>query len=225
MLSFLREQEVSNTSEQQMPGGAKANHTKDTKEQEYFTVAAKSKNVRKSTMLLAVLFGIGLLCLCFMIKKSTPKTASADIDNAEEARIEMAITQLTGIRAEMYDRMDEIVGKFYEFSDVLQVEVDELLRNPFELEKFLASLRSQLGDNEKFDIDAERLLQQQLRQQANGMRLLCIMQSEQGRCCMIDDQILYEGGSIKDLKVTRIGDASVELESEDVKVVLKLTEE
>lgn len=222
MLSFLREQGVSDISGGHVPKPAKANSTENAQQQEYFTVAAKSKNVHKSTVLLAILFGVGLLCLCFMIKKSAPKTASADVIGAEETQIEVAITQLTGVRAEMYNSMDEIVGKFYEFSDVLQVQVGELLRNPFELEMFLASLRSKLSDDKGFDIDAEMLLQQQLRQQAQGMQLLCIMQSEQGRCCMINDQILYEGGVIKGFNVIRIGDNSVGLKSEDMEIVLKL---
>lgn len=222
MLSFLREQGVSDTSERQVPRAAKTDAAEDAQQQEYFTVAAKGKNVHKSTILLAVLFGVGLLCLCFMIKKSTPKTASADVVSAEEAQIEVAIAQLTGVKAEMYNRMDEIVGKFYEFSDVLQVQVDSLLRNPFELEVFLASLRNKLNNGEGFDIDAKMLLQQQLRQQAQGMQLLCIMQSEQGRCCMINDQILYEGSSIKDFNVVRIGDTSVDLKSEDMEITLTL---
>lgn len=220
MLSFLREQDRdSSLGTRRSPD---TSHEPRETSDEYLTVAAKSKNVRKSTILLAVLFGIGLLCLCFMIKKSAPKTASADVVSAEETKIEVAITQLTGVRAEMYDRMDEIVRKFYEFSDVLQVEVDELLRNPFELEVFLAGLESKLGGNGKFDINAEMLRQQQLRQQAEGMQLLCIMQSEQSRCCMINDKILSEGGSINGFNVVRIGDASVNLESEDMKIVLKL---
>jgi len=222
MLSFLREQGNSDSPERQMPKSTKASPTKETQQQEYLTVAAKNKSVRKSTILLAVLFALGMLCLCFMIKKSTPKTASADVVSAEEAQIEIAITHLTGVRAEMHNSMDEIVRKFYEFSDVLQVEADELLRNPFELEMFLAGLKSKLNDNGKFDIDAEMLLQQQVRQQAEGMQLLCIMQSEQGRCCMINDEILYEEGSIKGFKVTRIGDDSVDLESEEMEIVLKL---
>jgi hypothetical protein len=151
-----------------------------------------------------------------------PKTASADVVSAEETKIEMAIAKLTGVRAEMYNRMDEIVGKFYEFSDVMQVQVNELIRNPFELEMFLASLRSKAKNNEKFDIDTEMLMQQQLRQQAGGMQLLCIMQSERGKCCMINDQILSEGGSIKGFKVVKIGDTAVTLQSEDIEIVLKL---
>jgi len=222
MLSFLREQQISDTSGQQMSESAKANQAKDTQQQEYLTVATGSKNVRKSTILLAVLFGMGLLCLFFMIKKSVPKTASADVVSAEESRIEMAITKLIGVRAEMYNRMDEIVRKFYEFSDVLQVEVNELLKNPFELEMFLASLKNKSKGDGKFDIDAEMLLQQQLKQQAEGMQLLCIMQSEQSKCCMINDKILSEGDSIKGFNVVRIGDTSVKLESEDMEIVLKL---
>jgi preprotein translocase subunit SecG/FtsZ-binding cell division protein ZapB len=223
MLSFLKEQEIKDSFTQQMPKSGKRDPAKDT-QQEYLTVAAKSKNVRKSTIMLAVLFAIGLLCLCFMIKKSSPKKASADVVSAEETQIETAIAQLTGVRAEMFDRMDEIVRKFYEFSDVLQVEVDELLRNPFELEMFLASLQNKSKGDENFDIDAEMLRQQQLRQQAKGMQLLCIMQSEKGKCCMVNDHILYVGDSIEAFKVTHIGDNLVKLESEDTEVILKLTD-
>ena len=93
--------------------------------QEYYTVAARSKNVRKSTILVTILFGIGLLCLLFMIKKSTPQTASASPDDEQETQIEVAIARLTGVSSEMFSRMDQIVNKFYEFSDVLQVQVNE----------------------------------------------------------------------------------------------------
>lgn len=38
-------------------------------EQGYLTVSTQSKNIRKGTMLLTVLFGIGLLCIWLMVKK------------------------------------------------------------------------------------------------------------------------------------------------------------
>jgi preprotein translocase subunit SecG len=221
MLSFLREQNRNSSLGTQ--SSQDTSHEPKQASEEYLTVAAGSKNVRKSTILLTVLFGIGLLCLCFMIKKSVPKTASADVVSAEESNVEMAIAKLTGVRAEMYSRMDEIVNKFYEFSDVLQVQVDSLVKNPFELEMFLASLRNKSKDGQKLDIDTEMLLQQ-LRQQVQGMQLLCIMQSDKGRCCMINDQILGEGDLIKSFKVVKIGDTSVNLKSEDegMEIVLKL---
>jgi len=192
-----------------------------TKKQPYLTVSAKNKNVRKSTILLAVLFGIGLFCLWFMVKKSTPQSASAAAAT-EETQIEMAITRLTGVKSEMFSRMDEIVNKFYEFSDVLQVEVDELAKNPFELELFLAGLKAK---DENLDIDMEKLRRQQLRQQAKGMRLLCIMQSDKGTCCMVNDEILYVGDTIGAFNVVKIDGNSVKLVSDDTEIVLELLDD
>jgi preprotein translocase subunit SecG len=171
--------------------------------QEYLTVSAKGKNARKSTMLLVGLFVLGLLCLWFMIKKSSPKTASATTPNAEETQIEMAITRLTGVSSEMFNRMDEIVNKFYEFSDVLQVRLNELVKNPFKYDVFLGDLKKASDIENK---DSEMLRQQ--------LQLLSIMQSGQGYCCMIDDKILYEGDSIRGFKVRQISNNFVKLEWE-----------
>ena len=238
MLSFLREQEIEDSSTQEMsnPAGPGRFTEKQTQVQEYLTVAAKSKDVRKSTILLAVLFGIGLLCLLFMIKKSSPQTASAETVNTEETQIEMAITRLTGVKSEMFNSMDEIVNKFYEFSNVLQVQVNELVKNPFELELFLASLRGKASSEGKnLSIEAEMILRQQMK----DLQLWSIMQSEQGNCCMIDDKILYKGDTIKGFKVIEIGDNFVKLrhdfqdndngehsanQPEDVEIVLKLSQ-
>jgi len=223
MLSFLREQGAIEDSKKSIGQGHTPNANE---EQEYLTVATQDKNVRKSTILLAVLFGIGLLCLWFMIKKSTPQTvAGADV-NTEDKQIEIAIARLTGMSSEMFNRMDEIVKKFQEFSDVKQVRVNELVKNPFELEVFSGNLKGKFDAEESdFDIDAERMRrQQQLSQQAENMQLLSIMQSGQGNCCMIDDKILYVGDSIKDFKVCEISDTFVKLVSGDAEVILKLSE-
>jgi preprotein translocase subunit SecG len=220
MLSFLREQGVEDSSEQEQVAAGKvtSDNAEATGEQEYLTVAAHSKNVRRTTILLAVLFGIGLLCLFFMIKKSTPKAALGAEAGAEETQIEKAIARLTGVRSEMFNRMDEIVRKFYEFSDVKQVQVEELVKNPFALEMFLANFR-QMADAEETGIDAELM-----RLQTENMQLFSIMQLDHGSCCMIDDKILYEGDSIRGFKVRRIGDSFVELEAEGMEIILQLSE-
>ncbi|MHC4482161.1 MAG: hypothetical protein ACYSW4_01290 [Planctomycetota bacterium] len=226
MLSFMREQEFEDSSSQKPLGAAGTTPTggaEEPQEQEYLTVAARSRNVRKTTWLLAVLFAIGLLCLLFMIKKSTPQTATAGSGTAE-TQLEMAIARLTGIKSEMFNRMDEIVNKFYEFSDVQQVKVNELVKNPFERDAFWGNFRK-IADTEKQNSDTAADL---IRQQADQLRLLCIMQSAQGNCCMIgtltlqkdgrkgslDDKILHEGDSIRGFKVRQIGDSFVRLESE-----------
>jgi hypothetical protein len=227
MLSFLREQGPEDSLVPKPPeaaGKKPADGTKETQEQEYLTVATQRKQVRKTTILLAVLFGIGLLSLWLMIKKSASQTAAASV-GTEEAQIETAITRLTGVRSEMFNRMDEIVKKFYEFSDVPQVQANELVKNPFELETFLGDVKVTSDTEERdYDSEAERMRRQQLRQQTKNLELLSIMQSDQGNCCMIDDSILYEGDSIRGFRVCQIGDGFVKLKCGDVEIVLKLSE-
>lgn len=228
MLSFMREQEPEDSSVQKpfaSDGSTAADSAEETQEQEYLTVAAHNKNVRRSTMRLAALFAIGLLCLLFMIKKSTPQKATAAVLSPEETQIEAAITRLTGVRSEMFNQMDEIVKNFHEFSDVQQVNVSELAKNPFKYEVFLGSLEK-ISDTEQRDpdIDAEMMRKQQLRQQAKNMQLLSIMQWDKGNCCMIDDKILYEGDSIRGFNISQISDSFVKLDSEGVEIILKLSE-
>jgi len=242
MLSFLREQ-----SNEKLSAPKPADNTGRTdpeaeaaaQDQQYLTVAAQNKNVRKSTILVAILFGIGLLCLWFMIKKSTPQTVSASSNKTNESQIEVAIAQLTGASSEMFGRMDQIVKKFYEFSNVLQVQVNELVKNPFELEMFLSSLRGKVDlKQDDIDVDTETIRQQQIRQIVKDMQLCSIMQSDQGNCCMIDNKIFYEGDLIKGFKVTQISDNFVKLQwwdakgdsvpsaaqSKGLEIVLKLSE-
>jgi preprotein translocase subunit SecG len=210
MLSFLRDQ-----SNMDLPGqkpdaaneATRGDGAEKPQGQEFLTVAASKKRSRKSTILLAVLFIIGLLCLGYMIKKSSPQAASAAPDKTEETKLEAAIARLTGVKSEMLNGMDEVVNRFHDFSDVLQVKVGELVKNPFELETFSTKEES-LVEVKVPEIDAAV----RLRQMAKEMKLLSIMQSERGKCCMIGDKILYEGDSIKEFKVRQIGDSFARLE-------------
>jgi preprotein translocase subunit SecG len=241
MLSFLREQGIGDLLGRKPAAASDKsldNGTEKVQEQEYLTVATQNKNSRKSTVVLAVLFGIGLLCLWFMIKKSTPQTASAGSAGTEETQIEVAIARLTGVKSEMFSGMDQILKKFYEFSNVLQVQVGELVKNPFELELFLASLKGKVAAEEKnLGIDSEMVMQQQIKEAAKNMQLLSIMHSQQSNCCMIDNKILYEGDSVRSFKVSQIGENFVKLrwvpkdgggtsaaQLENVEIVLKLSE-
>jgi len=216
MLSFLREQNNVDLTAQKPDADAQAassDATEKPRGQEYLTIAAPGKRSRKSTILLAVLFITGLLCLGYMIKKSTPQAASAASDVTEETQIEAAISRLTGVKSETFSGLDEIVGKFDEFSNVLQVKVGDLVKNPFKLELFSVIAKEESRIEIKVpEIDFEMAQKQQIRENAKTMRLLSVMQSDQGKCCMIGDKILYEGDSIKDFKVRQIGDNFVKLE-------------
>ncbi len=229
MLSFLRDQSLEDLPAEKKRNAAasKASGKKvpsegadKSQESEFLTVASHGKRVRKTTTLLAILFIIGLLCLLFMIKKSTPNAASAANGNTEDTLVETAIARLTGVKTEMFGRMDEIVGKFYEFSEVPQVKANELAKNPFELETTSGNLKSSTEN----EMDARALWQQQLRQNSKSMQLWSIMQTQQGYRCMIDDEILSEGDSINGFKVSQIGDNFVKLESDGVQIELKLSE-
>ena len=224
MLSFLRDSNPGDLPADEAARNAQKNPNAKNREQEYFTVTSNGRAVRKSTTLLAVLFVIGLVCLFFMIKKSAPKAASANEVVPEETQIETAIARLTGIRSEMFTSMDEIVSKFYEFSDVLQVKVDELTKNPFQFEMFLASLKDKGPVTEEpIGIDPETIWQQQITQKAKDMHLDSIMQSEMGKCCMINNKILYADNSIDGFKVIQIDDDQVKLSSGGVDIVLSLS--
>jgi preprotein translocase subunit SecG len=216
MLSFLKENSSGDLPTQKTNGsGAEPTGIVDSSEdQDFLTVAGHGKRTRRSTIVLAVLFIAGLCCLWFMIKKSTPQAASAAGDNTEEVKLETAMERLTGVKSEVFGRMDQIVNKFYEFSDVLQVQVGELAKNPFKLESFLSEKEDVGPENITPAIDVEELWKQQIRQKAEDLELSSIMQSDsdRGNCCMIGSSILYEGDSVEGFKVLQIGDDFVNLE-------------
>lgn len=224
MLSFLRESNTGDLPAETAARNAKQKGSSQPLEQEFFTVASQGRAVRKSTTVLVVLFVAGLVCLGFMIKKSTPKAAMASDAPSADVQIETAIARLTGIKSEMFSSMDEIVSKFYEFSDVLQVQVSELVKNPFQLELFLSSLESEsLAGEETTEIDTEAFWREQIKQKAKDMQLDSIMQSDKGKCCMISNKILYVGDMIDDYTVEQINDSCVKLKSRGVEVVLSLS--
>jgi hypothetical protein len=215
MLSFLRDQNSAD-----LPGQASStpageppvDGAEPSQEQQFLTVAAQGKRTRKSTMLLAILFVMGLLCLGYMIKKSAPQTASATTNQTEETKVEAALARLTGVKSEMFSKMDQIVKKFYEFSSVMQVQVNELAKNPFTLELLLADAKEVPVVEETSEMDFATIWRQQMRQKTKDMKLLSIMCSDQGKTCMIGSKILCEGESIQGFKVREIGDSFVKLE-------------
>lgn len=223
MLSFQREQGSEPVQNPDAAGAAPGNGQDKSQEQEYLTVAAHGKRTRKSTIVLGALFIIGMLCLWFMIKKSAPQTASGATSDTEGAEIEAAITRLTGVKSEMFGRMDEIVNKFYEFSDVMQVEVDELAKDPFKgkkVNKVPEPVVKVVEDTS--EADADKIWQDQVRRKAQALELQGIMQTvneydptDRRYFCMINGNILYDGDSTRDFKVLKVGDNFVKLEWKD----------
>ena len=246
MLSFLREQNRGDLSKQK-PDKAVTSGDGEAKpkDKEYLTVETRERKVRNNTIMLAVLFIIGMLCLWFMIRKSSPQSASAAVVDTEEIQIESAIARITGVKTEMFTGMDEIVRKFYEFSDVLQVKVNELAKNPFILELFMSSKsdepEEEQVEEEVIEVDAEAVWRQDILDSAAQLELQSIMLSQPSvqdvrtinrYCCMINNEILYEGDLIGGFRILQIGNDFVKLEWNEksdagyskVPVVLKLSE-
>lgn len=241
MLSFMREQGSGNPSDRpSSSAGAQDGRSSDNAGgQEYYTVASNKKNLRRSTILVAILVGIGLVGLGLMIRRIDPQAASAKQAQEEEAKIDAAISRITGVRSEMVDRMDEIVQKFYEFSDVSQVKVNELVKDPFEVEGYVKDLKDEIIIAEDPQVQAALIRRRRLQQQADTLRLFSIMRSDIGQSCVINDQILQKGDSIQgtDFTVARVESNFVEVvwlsaagagtgtpETEELKIVLKLSE-
>ncbi len=231
MLSFQREHTLEEPIEAQGEGSPN-------QDGEYYTVASHGKKARKSTTLLAILFVVGLACLGYMIKRSTPKAASASETDTGQTDIQLAIARVTGVKAEMFNKMGEIVNKFYEFSGVKQVKVNELATNPFEFKLVPTNVNAELDDEPRVSpLDEDALRRRKMAQQAKDLKLLSIMQSAQGDCCMIGDKFLYEGDTIQDFKIAEIKESQVRLlwispsatdedasKMKDLEIVLKLSE-
>lgn len=235
MLSFMREPESPNATDRPSPkGGPSGVPTVNVPEtQEFLTVAANSKSLRRSTTVVVALVVVGVLGLLVMIRRSQPQAASGAQGPGDQAKIEAAISRLTGVRSEMADRMGEIVDKFNAFSDVAQVRVGELVKNPFDEEGGAQDLRTEVVTDVAPD---QSDLTRRMEQQARSLRLLSIMRSDQGNSCMINDQILGPGETIAGFTVVEIGTNSVELvcrtyggseagaaPTEEMKIILKLS--
>ncbi len=212
MLSFMRDQGASHSQDNQPagtePGAGAPNRDEG---QEFLTVTASRKSVQKSTILVAILVAIGLASLGLMIKKNRPQAAVAQASKDEQTQMAATITRITGISSEMLTRMDQIVKKFYEFSDVFQVGVNELSKNPFQTEAYAAALKDQPPATDEQD-DATRaylMRRQQLKDKAAALKLVSIMRSGQESVCMINDELLRRGDAIGGFIIVNIGTESV----------------
>lgn len=219
MLSYLKDGQSQAPAAAQMQDAQNESDDSLCQQQDFLTVSGQGKKLRQSTIALAVFFAVAALVVWFMVKKSTPATANAAV-SPEQAQLEEALTQLNTMQAEMTTQMDSVVGKFYQFSNVEQVEVAQLKKNPFEreLETTKTNDSTSLAENELKHVreKADRL--------AAEMELWSITSSPRGMCCMINDKLLYIGDSINGMTVKSIGKKVVSLEYNGIPVELKMSE-
>jgi len=196
-------------------------------QEEYLTIATKEKAIKRSTILLGVAFMAGVLAVFVMVRKSGPSEAAAEMIT-EDARIESAISRLTGIKREFLSRMDELAKKFYELSNVEQVEVYELKKNPFMHElNFKPLVDSAGGGADELDsmLSEGAMLQSRLGRKLSHMQLLSIIETSSGRGCMIDDTVAYEGDVVNGFTVVRINADNVELCCEGINFSLSISQD
>lgn len=220
MLSYLKDgkDQMSETAEtqnaQNQPDGGLC------QQDDFLTVSGHGKKLQHSTIMLAVLFAAAAAVVWFMVKKTTPASAEA-ATNQDQAQLEAALAQLNTMQTEVNSQMNSVVGKFYHFSNVEQVSVDELKKNPFKRE--LAN--SNNAPDPKALAESElSYIREKAQQQAAGLKLWTITSTPKGKCCMIDDKLLYAGDTINGMTVKTIGIKTVTLEYNSILVELKMSE-
>ena len=95
---------------------------------------------------------------------------------------------------------------------MLKVKESELSKNPFTFDLFVKGTKEEPKVEQAPKVDAVLLWRREVEQKAQNMQLLSIVQSDQGACCMIADNILRKGDSIDGFKVRQIGEDYVQLE-------------
>ncbi|MHC5103614.1 MAG: hypothetical protein ACYSOQ_09385 [Planctomycetota bacterium] len=211
MLSYLKDGNQLPASSDMPDSDQAASSTED-----YLTVSNNSQKVRKSTTAVAVLFAIGALGLWLMVKKTTPAAANAE-PSQNQVQLETALAQLDSMKAEMDSQMNSVSGRFYQFNNVDQVEVEELKKNPF--------IRGELGGGSGTSGAGDQRLEQ-IQQEAQilsmGLELWSITATPKGICCMIDDKVLYQGDTYRNMTVKSITEKIVTLEYKGTDVELKM---
>jgi hypothetical protein len=211
MLSYLKDGNQLPASSDMPDSDQAASSTED-----YLTVSNNSQKVRKSTTAVAVLFAIGALGLWLMVKKTTPAAANAE-PSQNQVQLETALAQLDSMKAEMDSQMNSVSGRFYQFNNVDQVEVEELKKNPF--------IRGEIGGGAGTSGAGDQRLEQ-IQQEAQilsmGLELWSITATPKGICCMIDDKVLYQGDTYRNMTVKSITEKIVTLEYKGTDVELKM---
>jgi hypothetical protein len=166
-------------------------------------------------MILGAVFLIGVASLFLAIKKFGPAEAQAGL-SAQELQIESAIAKLNGSKAAINNKMNDIVDRISKLSDVEQISVDELKRNPFVKDSLAGEM-----DNLLLVEDAEVEVNQK---GESAFKLWSIMVFGSEKSCMIDDRIYAVGDRIGNYEVKLIGEGFVKLAKGERVLVLRIHE-
>ena len=194
MLSYIRESQTEalgkgNPNDQALGGVGETGN-----DATFLTVSGRDQSVRKSTAFVTALFIVASISLLLMAKKSHVQSTGATPAKDSQAQIEMAISRVTGVSSEMTLRMDEIVQKFSEFSDVSQVKVADLNKNPFQVVLIPADMETK--DEAPPQDEQVTSLLRQFNVEKETLSLVSIIQSQSSNCCMINGILLEAGQSV-----------------------------
>ena len=215
MMSFIRHDSKSDVASAKSSEGKGVSRRAGESCEDYLLPINNVKSVKRNTMVLGIFFAIGVLSLVFMIKRVNPSIANAAISD-EALQIEKAVANLSGIQAEMGGKLSEVVNKISSLSDIDQVAVDQLQKNPFRHSSMIGMTELDMGEKSQSSSGHRATKKADL-------HLWTIMSSVKGRSCMINNEILYEGDWISGLRVKRIGDDFVELSSNGARVLLRMS--
>ena len=191
MLSYIRESQAETSGNGAPVDQGSGGGGETASDATFLTVSGRDQSVRKSTAFVTALFIAASIGLVLMAKKSHVQSAGATPIKDSQAQIEMAISRVTGVSSEMTLRMDEIVQKFSEFSDVFQVKVADLNKNPFQLVLVPTDMETKT-ETPRQDEQVTSLLRQ-FKVERESLSLVSIIQSESSTCCMINGVLLETG--------------------------------
>ena len=186
--------------------------------QEYLTVAQHGKTARQGTIILMILFVVGGLGVWFMIQKVVPAQVQAASEE-ETQEIDLVLAQLDSFQNQVSGQMDSVVGRFYQASELGQIEVQELKKNPFCIE---ASQAEEKKEEKKQELEKQQQRRMQIEAEAAQLDLFGITRRDQGNCCMINDKILFVGNQINGFTVQSISTQKVRLEKDGVVTELSM---
>ncbi len=219
MLSFQKEDNNAATNPSQTADTA-APQDGLTQQADYLTVSGHGKKLRQSTIALVLLFAVGAGGVWFMIKKTSPAAANA-APAQDSTQLEAALAQINTVQAEIDSEMNSVVNRFNHFNDVEQIGVDELKKNPFELETGIVPDESVADALEK---NKQKELEAVAQQKAGQLELWSITSTPKGNCCMINNKLLYIGDEISGLTVKSINKKTVVLDYSGISIELKMSE-
>ncbi len=216
MLSYLRDANQTPASAQMQNGDEQTpEQAGSAQDRDYLKPASHAKNAKQGTIILAILFLAGGAAVWWMITKSGLSSAQGASEE-ETTQIDQALAQLISFQKQMNSQMDTVSGRFTQASELGQITVADLKKNPFRQEWTL--------DQPTEDLSAAQSLmkKEEMQRKAAQLQLWSITNRPENPCCMIQDKVLYVGDTMAGFTVQEIHPNRVVLVYEEITVELKM---